>query len=581
MDSNFGNTLMKYLSDVRVVIAIAVVVVVIIILLIARRLHTNSYHRQLEALEDRYNAIKSVPISFKLNKAVAISRVEPSAMDKVASMRDDFDKCQSNLTQIAQTLADTEDEILAGKLKKAKLDISDLEASIELGEKQVKSLDTFLDSILEKETAQREEVTALKDKFRRLKEQAGENQTQLSYIWTSIQQNVSEAEKMFSAFEEWMYANEYEKAQEELVNIQNSLAHLENVINEFPNLLNDARGVVPKMAEVLRSDYAKARDKGVYLEHLKIEENLNVITTGLNQDLENLKEGNPEGVAEHLNDYKERISQMARALKQEIDDEAELKKLASDTYALYQETSRNSQYVQEQYQRLSSRMGMSDMEPAIKTATSDLTKISKTMPQVYGSYKARETPASAILADMKVLASNISNANDNFKAIRSSIESLVSDEDRARKQLIAMQVVMNQMQMKIRKYKLPSISKQYEADINKANEYMHTLDRLLNEKQLNMSLVNSTLKEAIEFVYTLLDKVNQLVATVIMFENTMVFANRYRSTYADIDSDLTRAELSFRNGEYQDALRTAIGTIEKIYPGNYEKMIKENAKSAA
>ena len=110
---------------------------------------------------------------------------------------------------------------------------------------------------------------------------------------------------------------------------------------------------------------------------------------------------------------------------------------------------------------------------------------------------------------------------------------------------------------------------------------MHTLDHLLNEKQLNMELLNSTLKEAIDFVYTLLDKVNQLVATVIMFENTVVFANRYRSTYSDIDSDLTRSELCFRNGEYQDALRIAIGTIEKIYPGNYEKMIKENAKSAA
>ena len=60
-----------------------------------------------------------------------------------------------------------------------------------------------------------------------------------------------------------------------------------------------------------------------------------------------------------------------------------------------------------------------------------------------------------------------------------------------------------------------------------------------------------------------------------------VFGNRYRSTYADIDSELTRSELSFRNGEYTQALTTAIATIEKIHPGNYESMIKENAKSAA
>lgn len=114
------NTVMKYLSDIRVVIAIAAVVLIIVVWLIAQRIRANSYRKQLENLERRYNSIKSVPISFKLNKAVAICRVEPGTMDKVASTKDDFEKCQANLTQISQMLADTEDEILAGKLKRAK-----------------------------------------------------------------------------------------------------------------------------------------------------------------------------------------------------------------------------------------------------------------------------------------------------------------------------------------------------------------------------------------------------------------------------------------------------------------------------
>ncbi len=66
----------------------------------------------------------------------------------------------------------------------------------------------------------------------------------------------------------------------------------------------------------------------------------------------------------------------------------------------------------------------------------------------------------------------------------------------------------------------------------------------------------------------------------MMVENTIVFGNRYRSTYSDIDSELTRSELCFRNGEYTQALTIAIATIEKIHPGNYEKMVKENARAA-
>ncbi|MDY3234362.1 MAG: septation ring formation regulator EzrA, partial [Erysipelotrichaceae bacterium] len=102
-----------------------------------------------------------------------------------------------------------------------------------------------------------------------------------------------------------------------------------------------------------------------------------------------------------------------------------------------------------------------------------------------------------------------------------------------------------------------------------------------NAPTLNVQLLSSTLKEAIDFIYKLYNNVNNVVATVIMVENTIVFGNRYRSTYADIDSELTRSELCFRNGEYTQALSIAIATIEKIHPGNYENMIKENAKSAA
>ena len=59
---------------------------------------------------------------------------------------------------------------------------------------------------------------------------------------------------------------------------------------------------------------------------------------------------------------------------------------------------------------------------------------------------------------------------------------------------------------------------------------------------------------------------------------TGMFPNN--ETYADIDSELTRSELCFRNGEYTKALTIAIATIEKIHPGNYEYMIQENSKGA-
>ncbi|NCB33897.1 MAG: selenide, water dikinase [Erysipelotrichia bacterium] len=574
------DTVMKILSDIRVVIAIAVVVVLLLIWFIVQKVQAGKYKRQLGDLEVRYNAIKSVPLSFKLNKAVAISRVDPDAMDKVTKTKDDFDKCQANLKQISQMLADTEDEILVGKLKPAKANLADLDASIGLGESQVSKLDKFLDTILEKETTQREEVTELKNQFRDLKANAQENSQRLSYIWPTIESNISDTEKMFSAFEEWMYASDFEKASAELANIKQSMLKLQEITADLPTLLEDARGVVPRMAEVLHKDYVDAHEHGVYLKHLQIEKNLTVLTEGLKQDLEQLKNGDPTDVRIHLDDYKKRLAQMDEQVKRESESFDQLKNYELETDRLLADTQGNAQYVKNQYGKMNERFGLENLDQEIDKNTALLQKLSDQKPQIYRMYQDHQRPASEVLSCLKELNQGLTDCNNAFNEMKGRIDHATGDEDRAKKQLIKLQIIMNQMQVKIRKYKLPSISAQYEEDMNRANEYIHSLESLIKESPLNIPLLNSTLKEAIDFIYKLYNNVNNVVATVSMVENTVVFGNRYRSTYADIDSELTRSELCFRNGEYTQALTIAIGTIEKIHPGNYEKMIKENAKSA-
>ena len=127
--------------------------------------------------------------------------------------------------------------VLVGKLKDARINLDDLDNMMELGEEQVHQLEAFLDKILEKETAQRAEVTQMKEEFRTLKLQAQEKSAQLSFCWETIENRIAATEKMFSAFEEWMYASEFEKASEELEEIREALGDLTDIINNLPQLL--------------------------------------------------------------------------------------------------------------------------------------------------------------------------------------------------------------------------------------------------------------------------------------------------------------------------------------------------------
>ncbi len=572
---------LKILSDIRVIIFIAVIIVLLLVWFLIQRGKSGSYRRQLEALEVRYNSLKSEPLSFKLNKADAISRIDPEVREKIIQTKDDFEKAQANLKQIGQALADTEDEILVGKLKEAKQDLEDLEASVSLGEVQVGKLKSFLDSILEKETEQRERVNEQKARFRALKEEAQNNSSQLSYIWPTVEQLTSESERMFSSYEEWSYANDFEKASAQLDEIDGALNRMDAMIHSLPELLSEARGVIPGMIEAVRNDSTEAKNRGVFLDHLHIENNLTLITGGLKDDLSRLKSGDTSDVEAHMRDYKQRLMQLAEEVRRESDSFAELKTLQEESDRSIKDCTRDIEYIRDKYARISSRFGLSGMNERIAEQAKNLQEAIESRPDFDKKIDNMEIPASGLVVAVRELNARLGQCESDIRAMKSEIDGVSDDEDRAKKQLLKLQVIMNQMQVKIRKYKLPSISEQYEEDMEKADKYIGSLEKLLEENPLNIQELNTTLKEAIDFIYKLYNNVNNMVATVIMVENTIVFGNRYRSTYADIDSELTRSELSFRNGEYTQALTIAIATIEKIHPGNYENMIKENAKSAA
>ena len=574
------NQILSIISDIRVVIGIAVVVLILAVWLIVEKVRTKKFRKELEGLEKRYNAIKSIPLTFKMNKAVTAARSNADTANKVNEAKKSYDMTQASIRKISENLANCEDAILLGKLRKADDIMSELETDISLTTKEANDLDAYLNDILAKETAQRQEVTTLKNRFRALKSTAQENAVKLSYNWNAIETKITDTEKMFSTFEDWMYSSDYERANKELDVIQTSMQELESMLDDMPSLLEDARGVVPNMLEACAKDYKKCMSRGVYLKHLDVETNLRSIDKALKEDQLKLKNGEANGVAEHLTTYKERIDQLSKQIRTESSSFDQMKSLTRDTEEVFEEANKNARFVTSELSANGEKYGLQSLLAEATKQNDALTALNTTKNNVLDAEKNYMMPSSMVVVNIADLNQKVTNVNHALKDIKSRIEMATGDEDRASKQLTKLQIIMNLMQVKIRKYKLPNISEQYEDDMRKAYEYIRSLDGLMKESPINMQLLNSTLQEALDFIYKLYNNVNNVVGTVVMVENTIVFGNRYRSTYADIDSELTRSELCFRNGEYTKALTIAIATIEKIHPGNYEYMIKENSKGA-
>lgn len=572
--------IVNFLSRIEVIIAFIVIIILLVIYLIVHQVRIKTYKKELAKLEVRYNSIKSVPLPFKLNKAVAIGKIDSKVADIVTNCQDDFDQCQANLRQIAESLADADDNIVMGKIKVVKLALQDLATSIDLGEQQVSAINNQLDLILEKETAQRAEVTVLKERFRNLKQAVTDKSQLLAFAWPKVELEIGDIEKMFSAFEEWMYASDFEKATEKLSEIRESIDHLEYINEKLPKILQVSRYTIPDLISDVNKRYISLADKGLYVSHLEVETNLNTITSSLKQDIEALKVLELKDIKEHLTDYHNRLMQLDEALKNEAEAYDKIKNIGADITRLCDESKKHAKYIKEEFENASVRFGIENLGDLVDEAKEVINEVNVEKTKVYDDIKSDIIPSSKAYDRLDDLCKKIQDMHDRLKEKRDIVANARGDEDRAQKQLLKLQLIMNEMQVKIESNRLPAISDSYNEDLNKAYQYIGSIKKLIKQMPLNVQLLNSTLNDAIDFIYKLWNNVNNVVGTAVMVENSIVFGNKYRSTYPDIDSELTRAELCFRNGEYTQALKIALATIEKIHPGISEKLIKENSRGA-
>ena len=562
-------------------IGVIVVGVILILLIIFTVLNTKKVKKQLNEAEMNYNSLKSIPLPFKLNKAVALSRVNSAVAEIVERSRNEFDIVQEQLKEASVYLGEIDDLIYVHKVKQAKRQLKELQELLENCSVGVHKLSTSLDNILEQESAQREQINKLKNQFRIDKEIIRDNRENYNSGIEVLEARVTSIEKMFSTFEEWMFASEFAKAGTQQVEISEAMKELEQLMDEFPALYEEAKLSLPKAIDETGYVYAQARNQGVYLEHLEAKRNLETVTAMLKDDLGRLAEGQIEGVMYSLLECEKRLQQ----LKEQIDREV---KASEDFTASYEPLLNDIQTMNENiiklrdlYEKVKIRFGFENLNDSLDAIDRMMSEVLIARDKLKESAANQAIPATTLMLSMNELKQHCKELLDELGKVKKKLDTACADEERAKKQLLKLQLIVNEITVKINKNRLPSISLKYEEDLRKANLIINEINCLLEATPLDVARLNEKLKEAIDFVYTLFNSVNNLVGMAIMVENTIVFGNRYRSTYPEIDSELTRAELCFRNGQYTKALKIAIQTIEKLHPGSYEKLIRKTQGTAA
>lgn len=572
--------ILNLFKRLEVQIALVVLIVLFLVILIIKRMNLHQLKQKMQAVEKRYNNVKSVPLPFKLNKAVALARVNPEILENVNDFKNNFEEIQENFKSIVHVLAETEDVLVIGKSKHAKLNLQDLNQMLNQIEKQVDQLNSRLDSILEEENQQRGQITELKEMFRQAKTDLTARSVQLSPSLPALESRLGEIEKAFTSFEEWMYASEFGKAKEKMEEIQINLEELRHWIDELPELIGLANGVIPKQIDEIAELTKRLNAKQVYTRHLEVENNLALIQETTQQDQISLSRCQVAAVQEHLRENQKRLAQLLTSLQKEETAKEDVSKHIELLGSGLTEIKNMHGQLTEHLKKDAGRFGWENLNDLLIEKQKSIGLLEASLLQSTKVVEENSMPSSSLMLKLKESLQDVHNAKNDLSHAFERLSSARNDEDRAKKQLLKLHLIMNEIQVKIRKFKLPVISETYEGDLRKSYQYVNSIAKLLEESPLDIQLLNATVNDAIDHIYKLYNNVNNLVGTVEMIENTIVYGNKYRSQDAELDTQLTRAELLFRNGDYTQAIKVAIAAVEAVQPKHFEGLIKENAKSA-
>ena len=558
------------------IIAGLLLLAVIIVLVIVNNTKKTNIKKSIDDLNVRFNSVKTIPLAFKLSKAQAMAKRNDETATEVKEYYEKYEEAQRHIDSIADMLENIEDSFACRNYKSCKEALQIISENIDDSEKEVRDIDKFLEKFSKKENDQRESSARLKEDFIELKLYINKNKVALSIANEGIDKKIQHIEDLFSKSEEFMYVSDYISSKECLDQISEDIASIRICLDSIPTLITDSKGVLPTMVDEVNRQYALLRQRGVYTIHLDIEKKLENIKKGISENIKVLSDGEIGGVKENNETLRAELNEILDNIKAEGEAYNGVKTVSDDIANKLNELKSLHNYVSVAYKKDSKRFGIEDLTAYLKEKEKSIDKYQADIIELNQDIVTNDSPSTLLLDRGNKILETIGDDAKSLMEYKTIFDKNTTVELRAKTQLMKLQVVLNEVEVKVLEYHLPTIADSYNDDLASGRVKIAKIKEQLAMVPIDIDELNTTLDDAIDFIYKFYNNVNNIVGMAIMVENAIVFGNKYRSTYPEVERDLSKAEFSYLNGEYTKALTMAISCMERLFPNSSDNDYLEN-----
>ena len=571
--------LAKFGSQTVIIVCICILLV-IFATIVYRMFKLKVYRKEIIELENQMNAVKSLPIQYRLGRVKGIGKNMPEVLEKYNLYVKEFEDLNSFQTNdIVPLINEIDEQLYYRKLKGAKSKLHKLKEEISNYETKSQDLLKRIEVITEVENEQRLEIIKIKEKYRAASDNFANVRFKIEDFVPSIPGIFNEIDERFVVLEEMMNNQRFDEAKTYAGKIEKDVDILTANLRDLPTYISIVRKYIPKRLEEIYAIIEEMKEKDFSIEKLSAASRYNQIGDALEQTIQNIKDLKLENVGASIEKMTEDLNDLTSDLEKEQTAFHQYEEARNNCYRHIgrlddglKKTVSSLAELQENYLLADYKITIAGEYNKFKPIVDDLARLTEIIESKNFSY-------SALIDEFNDLITRCQPFDDALIKYNELESSLRLEEKRALDELDNINIVLLEIKSEIKNKHLPMISESYKDYIDDSYQKADEIMKFIRHRPIDLKRLSEQVDAARDVIYKLYDNVHNLIVTAEMVEEAIIYGNRYRSSFLEVNTELTKAELLFRNGEYTKALSTAVDIIEKIDPGSYEMLINKNTKS--
>ena len=579
---DYMKNFIEYVGVRNLIIFGAILVALIIFMIVYHSIKLKIYRQEILDLQNQINGIKTLPLQYRLGRVQSIAKNMPEVAEEYEQFTKDFEKItEFQKNELGVLVNEVDESLFYGKTHGIKKNLALIHEMTQRYDHDAKDLLTRIEKVTEIENIQRVEIIRVKGKYR-------EVGNEYEKIRVKVEEFVPHALEMFKELDDDFVKLETLMNNQMFADAKNFTEEIENRIDSLQENLKDLPSYVYVVSDLLPSKIDKVDElitslegDEYALEEMNIAARRQEVDEQMEESIAHVKNVDIKGAAEVLEPLTGLIEELVIDLGKELDSYKQFKEKWRESYNELQRLTDVYQNTMKEYRRLITEFVIDEEEVVISKKYEEFKQIQKDANDLIEQMESGHFAYANMLEHVENLYDRMMEHDTYLEEFEKQKEDIETKNQKTEELLENINIVLLEIKSEIKNEHLPLVNDSYRDYIADSYNKVEEIKRFKAHKPVVLNELCAKVEGARDVIYKLYDNVHNMIVTAGMVEDAIVYANRYRSMFLEVNTELTKAEVLFRNGEYRNALQVAVDILERLEPGKYEELIKRKEIKSA